>query len=224
MILRTIFLALHVLCLLAAFLPYIVDGSEAAVELVCFAAVLFPLAVFLQRKLYALASLLTVSTLCHVLSTLCHHYPDTCPHSGIDWKAPTDTLFLFSVFHLLSFVAVSKRELEIIFPVLQLAALLSLQSDTIKMSCLLLAVALSLARTLTNFQNYHSEDLVLFLVAVGCAAMFDMIGLRALFTVLFSLSFAASVDVKKRNEQSEHLLGLLGQGEASFMSLQREDI
>ena len=222
MILRTIFLVIHLACAVAAILPHIIEGIDEGIELFCFAAVLFPLTIFLQRRLYALASLLTISTICHALSTVCRFNPDTCK-SGIDWKAPTDVLFLFSVYHLLTFVAASKRELEVLFPVLQVAALLSIQSDTVKVTCLLLAVGLSLARTLANFSNYHSEDLVLFLVATGCAAVFEILELRALFTVFFSLTFAASVDVKKRGEGAMHFLGLLG-SEGEFLPLQREDI
>ena len=224
MILRTVFLIIHLLCAVAAILPHIIEGIDEVIELSCFAAVLFPLTIFLQRKLYALASLLTISTLCHVMSTICRFNPDTCPSGGIDWEAPTNVLFLFSVFHLLTFVAVGKKELEVIFPVLQLASLFSLQSDTVKMTCLLLAVGISLARTLANFANYHSEDLVLFLVAVGCAAVFEMIEFRALFTVFFALSFAASIDVKKRGEDAVHFIGLLGSDGVNFLPLQREDI
>lgn len=224
MILRTIFLVVHLLCAVAAILPHIIEGIDEIIELSCFAAVLFPLTIFVQRRLYALASLLTISTLCHVMSTICHFYPDTCPSAGIDWKAPTNVLFLFSVFHLLTYVAVSKLELEVIFPVLQLAALLSIQSETVKMTCLLLAVGICLARTLASFNSYHSEDLVLFLVATGCASVFEIIELRALFTVFFALTFAASVDVKKREEGSMHFLGLLGSDGTAFLPLQREDI
>ena len=224
MILRTVFLILHLLCAVAAILPHIIEGIDEVIELCCFAAVLFPLAIFLQRRLYALASLLTISTLCHIMSTICHFNPDTCPSAGINWRAPTDVLFLFSVFHLLTFVASSKQELEVIFPVLQVAALLSTQSETVKMTCLLVALGLSLARTLAKFEEYHSEDLILFLVATGCAAIFEIIELRALFTVFFALTFAASVDVKKRGEGAIHLLGLLGSEDKEFLPLRRDDI
>jgi len=223
MLLRTVFLLLHLASVVVALLPYAVEGAGDFADIACYAAVLYPLAVFLDRKLFALASLLTVSTLCHILATLCRLYPDTCPSGGIDWQTPKDALFLFSVFHLLSFVAVSKAELEVLFPVLQLGALLSVQSETVRMACLLLAVVLCLARALANFQNYYSEDLVLFLVAVGSAAVFEMIELHALFTVFFALCFAASVGVKKANDDAPHFLGLLG-GEKRFMPLQRDDL
>ena len=222
--LTTLFLFVHLACIVLAILPYAVDGIDAFAELATYAAVLYPLALFLERKLYSLASLLTVSTICHVLVSLCRLYPDGCPSSGIDWEPPKDTLFLFSVFHLLTFVAVSKRELEVIFPILQLTAMLSIQSDSIKTACLLLSVVLCLARTLANFNAYHSEDLVLFLVAVSVAAVFEMLCLHALFTVFFALCFAASVDVKKGN-RGGHFLGLLGNSKMSaFMPLQREDL
>ncbi len=222
MLLRTVFLLLHLACIVIALLPYAVEGAEAFAEIACYAAVLYPLALFLERRLYALASLLTVSTLCHVLATLCRLYPDTCPSAGIEWQAPKDALFLFSVFHLMSFVAVSKAELEVLFPVLQLAALLSLQSETIRVACLLLSIGLCLARALANFQSYYSEDLALFLVAIGSAAVFEIIELHALFTVFFALSFAASVGVKKGNGDALHFLGLLG-GDR-FMPLRRDDL
>ena len=224
MLLRTVFLLLHLACIVLANLPYAVEGSDNFAAIACYAAVLYPLALFLERKLYALASLLTVSTLCHLLATICRLYPDTCPSAGIEWQAPKEALFLFSLFHLMSFVAVSKAELEVLFPVLQLAALLSLQSETIRMACLLLSIALCLARVLANFQNqYHSEDLVLFLVAVGSAAVFEIIELHALFTVFFALSFAASVDVKKTSNAAPDFLGLLGE-QKRFMPLRRDDI
>jgi hypothetical protein len=221
--LTTLFLFVHLACIVLAILPYAFDGIDAFAELATYAAVLYPLALFLERKLYSLASLLTVSTICHVLVSLCRLYPDGCPSSGIDWEPPKDTLFLFSVFHLLTFVAVSKRELEVIFPILQLTAMLSIQSDAIKTACLLLSVVLCLARTLANFNAYHSEDLVLFLVAVSVASVFEMLCLHALFTVFFALCFAASVDVKKGN-RGGHFLGLLGNNKTAFMPLQREDL
>ena len=220
MLLRTVFLLLHLACIVIALLPYAVEGAEAFAEIACYTAVLYPLALFLERRLFALASLLTVSTLCHILATLCRLYPDTCTSPDTDWQTPKEALFLFSVFHLMSFVAVSKAELEVLFPVLQLGALLSVQSETVRVACLLLSIALCLARVLADFRNHHSEDLVLFLVAVGSAAVFEMIDLHALFTVFFALSFAASVDVKKSD--SAHFLGLLG-GDR-FMPLRRDDI
>ena len=210
---------LHVLCLLVALLPYWVDGTEAFAELFCFAAVLYPMSLFLERKRFALASLLTVSTLSHLLASLCRLYPTSCP--TIDWQSPKEALFLFSVYHLLSYVAVSKQEMEVLFPVLQLAALLSLQSSTIQTACILLSIALCVARSLSNFKAYHSEDLVLFLVVVSVAAIFQTIELRSLSIVFFALTFAASVDVKKGS--SKHFLGLLGT-DAGFVSLSREDL
>lgn len=221
MLLRTLLLV-HLASIVAALLPYVVEGTEAFANIACYAAVLYPLVLFLERKLFPLASLLTVSTLCHIVASVCRMFPETCPSGGIDWQAPKDVLFLFTVFHLLSFIAVSKAELEVLFPALQLAALLSIQSSTIRMSCLLLSIVLCLARALANFQTYHPEDLVLFLVAVGSAAVFEMLELHALFTVFFALSFAASVEVK-RAKGGPHFLGLLG-GEKRFMPLRRGDL
>lgn len=223
--LTSLLLLLHLACIVLALLPYAVEGTEAFAEIASYAAVLYPLAMFLEKKLYPLASLLTVSTICHILASLCYLYPDTCPSAGIDWKTPKEALFLFSTLHLLSFVAVTKRELEVLFPVLQLGALLSLQSESIKTACLLLSVVLCLARVIANFQDrYHSEDLVLFLVAVSSATVFEMLELRALFTVFFALCFAASIDVKKSKADAPHFLGLLGMAKRQFMPLQREDL
>lgn len=212
---------LQIVCFVVALLPYWIEGTEAFAELFSFAAMLYPLSLFLERKRFALASLLTVSTLCHLMASLCRLYPSSCP--TMDWQSPKEALFLFSIYHLLAYVAVSREELEVIFPALQLAALLSLQSNTIRTVCILLSIVLCVARSLSNFKAYYSEDLVLFLVVVSVSAIFQTIELRALSIVFFALTFAASVDVKKGNMEGTHFLGLLGSN-TGFASLSREDL
>ena len=213
---RNIFLVLHVTALLLAFLPFLAEGTDRFVSLAVYSAMLYPLALLLERGLYPLVSLLLVSTACHLLFVACEGACGT-----VRWGVPKDALFLFSIFHLLSYVSVPKRELEVMFPVLQLAALLSIQSTTLRTGFLLLSAVLCVARTLGAFKSYHSEDLILFMVAVGCSTVFQLIDAQALFTVFFALSFAASVDVRKGRGET-HFLGLLG--EAGFTAIARDDI
>ena len=61
---RNIFLVLHVTALLLAFLPFLAEGTDRFVSLAVYSAMLYPLALLLERGLYPLVSLLLVSTAC----------------------------------------------------------------------------------------------------------------------------------------------------------------
>ena len=78
--LTSLLLLLHLACIvLTVLLPYAIEGTEAFAEIASYAAVLYPLAMFLEKKLYPLASLLTVSTICHILASLCYALPRHLP-------------------------------------------------------------------------------------------------------------------------------------------------
>ena len=206
----TIVLTYIAFLLLINFLPFFNEEAEDAVLFINYGIVLVATYESIVHAQWKFISLITTSMLIHVISDSCK-VANSCisEYSNADYEGLEKYFTLYGLLHLIAYGSLSTRMVEIFVPLLVFISLITvnLGIDSLALAVIGLVCFINLV---TNKNDYHIEDTVVFLVFIFLASLFYFLkededitagiegnGLKRFFVFFYFLAFSVSTGIKK---------------------------